>query len=130
MTSEPGRLRIGFARCAPSGVPLAPECVAAVDEAAQLCEALGHHVEEAAPDCDWSALTRDFVRVFGANVMANIARATGGALPERELVEPLTYAVAERARSVERGRLHRRLARPAPAVAPDRALLRRRMICG
>jgi amidase len=32
--------------------------------------------------------------------MANIARATGGALPARELVEPLSYAIAERARSL------------------------------
>jgi len=32
--------------------------------------------------------------------MANIARATGGPLPDRELVEPLTYAIAERARSL------------------------------
>ena len=40
------------------------------------------------------------MRVFVANIMANIARATGGALPDRELVEPLTYAIAERARGL------------------------------
>jgi Asp-tRNA(Asn)/Glu-tRNA(Gln) amidotransferase A subunit family amidase len=38
--------------------------------------------------------------VFGAHIMSNIARATGGALPDRDLVEPLTYAIAERARSL------------------------------
>jgi len=99
-SAEPGALRIGFARRAPGGVAVAPECVAAVDDAARLCESLGHRVEEASPECDWAALTRDFVRVFSANVMANIARATAGALPERDLVEPLTYAIAERGRSM------------------------------
>ena len=103
--TEPGRLRIGFARSAPAGTALANDCIAAVDDAARLCESLGHHVEEASPACDWPALTRDFVRVFGANVMANIARATGGVLPERRLVEPLTYAIAERARSVSAAEL-------------------------
>ncbi len=105
VSAEPGALRIGFARRAPSGAPVAPECVAAVEDAARLCESLGHHVEEASPECDWAALTSDFVRVFGANVMANIARATGGALPDRDLVEPLTYAIAERARALSAAEL-------------------------
>ncbi|MDQ6638469.1 MAG: amidase [Pseudomonadota bacterium] len=100
VSAEPGALRIGFARGAPSGVPVAAECVAAVEDAARLCESLGHRVDEASPECDWAALTRDFVAVFGANVMANIARATGGALPEPGHVEPLTYAIAARGRSM------------------------------
>jgi len=100
VTSEPGRLRIGFSRTAPSGVPLAPECVAAVEDAARLCESLGHDVEEASPECDWAALGAGFVRVFAANVMANIARGTGGALPAPGLVEPLTLAIAERGRAM------------------------------
>ena len=99
-TAEPGKLRIGFARAAPIGVPIAPECVAAVEDAARLCESLGHHVEEASPDCDWPALERGFSTVFGAHAMANIARATGGPLPARDQVEPMTYAIAERARSL------------------------------
>ena len=98
--ADPGVLRIAFARRAPSGVAVAPECVAAVDAAARLCESLGHRVEEASPECDWAGLTRDFVRVFSANVMANIARATGGALPERGVVEPLTHTLAERGRAL------------------------------
>jgi Asp-tRNA(Asn)/Glu-tRNA(Gln) amidotransferase A subunit family amidase len=100
VSREPGHLRIGFARSAPSGVPLAPACIAAVEDAARLCQSLGHDVEEASPECDWEALARSFTLVFGANIMANIARATGGPLPDRRLVEPLTYAIAERARAV------------------------------
>jgi amidase len=97
---EPGRLRIGVARTAAIGVPIDPDCIAAVDDAARLCESLGHHVEEASPQCDWAALERGFSTVFGAHAMANIARATGGALPDEGLVEPMTRAVAEQARSL------------------------------
>jgi len=97
---EPGRLRIAFARTAPSGVPLDADCVAAVEDAARLCERLGHEVEEASPDYDALALQRGFEQVFAANTMANIARATGGGLCDPALVEPLTYALAERGRAL------------------------------
>jgi amidase len=100
VATEPGRLRIGFAKTAPSGVPVDPACVAAVEDAARLCESLGHHVEEAAPDYDAAALQAGFFTVFAAHTMANIARATGGAMPARDLVEPLTYALAERGRTL------------------------------
>lgn len=95
----PGRLRIAFAKTAPTGVPVDPACVAAVEDAARLCEQLGHHVEEASPEYDAMAVERGFEMVFAANTMANIARATGGAMPSRELVEPLTYALAEAGRA-------------------------------
>jgi Asp-tRNA(Asn)/Glu-tRNA(Gln) amidotransferase A subunit family amidase len=118
--AAPGVLRIAFARSAPNGAAVAADCVAAVEDAARLCESLGHRVEEASPECDWSALTRDFVRVFAANVMANIARATGGALPAPGLVEPLTFAIAERGRAMAAfefiGALHN-LHRQARAIA-------------
>ena len=96
--ASPGRLRIAFARAAPTGVPVHADCVAAVLDAAALCESLGHDVEEAQPSCDWAALERGFATVFGAHAMANIARATGGPMPERGQVEPLTWAVAAQAR--------------------------------
>ena len=97
---EPGRLSIGFARTAPTGVPLHPDCIAAVEDAAALCAGLGHDVEEASPVYDAMALERGFVAVFSAHIMANIGRATGGALPDPELVEPLTYGLAERGRAL------------------------------
>ena len=100
VSSAPGRLRIAYARSAPNGVPVHPDCVAAVEDAARLCEALGHEVAEASPDFDAQALQRGFITVFGAHTMANMARATGGPMPERHLVEPLSYAIAERARKL------------------------------
>ena len=101
VTTEPGPLRIAFARSAPNGTPLHPDCIAAVEYAARLCEQLGHRVEEASPQFDAPALERGFQQVFAANTMANIARATGGAMPDPALVEPLTYALALRARTID-----------------------------
>ena len=98
LSRPPGALRIAFARTAPTGMAVHRDCVLAVEDAARLCESLGHHVEEASPEYDAPALERGFVSVFGAHIMANIGRATGGALPPRDLVEPLTYAIAERGR--------------------------------
>ena len=97
---EPGRLRIGFARRALTGVPVHAHCIDAVEDVARLCESLGHAVEEASPDYDAAALRDGFGQVFAAHTMANVARATGGALPEHTLLEPLTYALAERGRSL------------------------------
>ncbi len=57
-------------------------------------------MEEASPDFDAPALERGFEMVFAANTLANIARATGGAMPDRDLVEPLTQALAESARGL------------------------------
>lgn len=95
----PARLRIAYARTAPTGVPIDPACLAAVEDAAHLCEQLGHHVEQASPDFDAVALQHGFEMVFAANAMANIARVTAGAMPGRDLVEPLTYALAELGRT-------------------------------
>ncbi|MBP7565063.1 MAG: amidase [Burkholderiaceae bacterium] len=100
----PGRLRIAFSAVAPNGVPVDAACVAAVHDAAHLCESLGHHVEEAAPDYDASAVALGFQTVFACNTLANIARVTGGAPAGDGLVEPLTRALAERGRAVDAAR--------------------------
>lgn len=104
VSAAPGRLRIGFARRAPTGVPLHAQCVAAVEDAARLCESLGHHVEEASPDYDAAALRDHFGLVFAAHTMANATRSTGGVLPDRALLEPLTYALAERGQGISAAR--------------------------
>ena len=46
---DPGRLRIAFTDCAPSGAAIDPEIAAAVRDVARMLEKLGHHVEERAP---------------------------------------------------------------------------------
>lgn len=111
---DPRRLRIAFSTTAPNGAAIHPDCATAVEKAAKLCEALGHHVEAAMPQFDVRAVEKAFAQVFQANVMANIGRATGGALPAAGEVEPLTLALAERG-----------LALPAPAYIAGLQTLQR-----
>lgn len=93
---DPGRLRIAFSTAAPNGAAIHPDCAEATRNAARLCEELGHSVEEAMPEFDIAAVEHAFSVAFQANTMANIARATGGGLPEDGMIEPLTRAIAER----------------------------------
>ena len=93
---DPRQLRIAISVEAPNGAPIDPACAAATREAARLCEALGHIVEEGVPEFDAGATEQAFAAVFEAHTMANLARATGGGLPAEGQVEPLTRALAER----------------------------------
>lgn len=97
--ADPKPLRIAFARRAPGGEPLDADVVAAVEDAARLCTALGHVVEEASPDHDAQALAEGFTTLFAAHTRANIERRTLGAEPPPDAVEPLTRALAERGRT-------------------------------
>jgi amidase len=93
-TQAPGHLRIAVSTRAPTGVPVDPACVTAVDEAARLCEELGHHVEPGAPDFDAAEVQRATTIIFFANTALNVTRFNGGRLPEGDAIEPLTRAFA------------------------------------
>ncbi len=45
--ADPGRLRIAWTARTAGGSPGHPDCVAAVEDAAALCESLGHHIVDA-----------------------------------------------------------------------------------
>jgi len=98
----PAVLRIGVMTRAPRGLDLHPECRAAVDAAARTLARLGHAVEESYPE---ALDDNDPVMTFVTVVAANTARAldawgarVGRTVTARD-VEPLTWALAERARS-------------------------------
>jgi amidase len=96
----PGRLRIAFTTTAASGVPIHPDCVAAVRDAAALCADLGHHVDEAGPLLSGEMLMECFVSIWTTGVAWTVdtaARLTGRAI-SAETVEPLTLALAEAGR--------------------------------
>jgi amidase len=99
--AAPGRLRIGFSTAAPSGVPVHPDCVAAVLDAAKLCVALGHEVvPDVAPAIDGRAVGRAFAVAWAAGCAWAIddwARRTGRR-PDPRSFEPLTWALQERGR--------------------------------
>ena len=94
---DPGRLRIAVTRSAPNGAVVHPDCVAAVDEAAGLAAALGHHVAEAAPILDGQMLTEAFFTLWSAGcawTVADWARRTGQT-PDPARFEPLTWVLHE-----------------------------------
>lgn len=77
VSRPPGRLRIAYHWETRPGVDPDPECVAAVEFTAALCQELGHEVEPAAPRLDLEALARAFGRVVLVSVAALVAaRAT------------------------------------------------------
>src|SRR3954469_19896857 len=61
---DPGSLRIAFTTESPNGVPVDPECVKAVRDAAEVLESLGHKVEEAAPEWSDEGYVDNFIRVW------------------------------------------------------------------
>jgi amidase len=97
---DPGKLKIAFTTRAWSGHPVHADCVAAVSQAAKLCESLGHAVEEASPviDEDMHGWARRIV--IGANTRMTL-EARGKALgrePRPDDVETFTWGAAESGR--------------------------------
>ncbi|HUN51164.1 MAG TPA: amidase family protein, partial [Candidatus Sulfotelmatobacter sp.] len=97
-----GRLRIAFTTAAWNGSAVHAECVAAVNAAAKLCEALGHHVEEGRPEWDEAARAAASRIITSAHTRATLeARAAALGRPVTgQDVEPLTWAMAEYGRQV------------------------------
>jgi amidase len=95
--AAPGQLRIALTTGAFNGVSVHPDCIAATTAAAQLCEELGHRVEEAAPAFDVAGLDENYNRIFAVNAAANIrlrARALGRE-PDPGSFERVTWAMVE-----------------------------------
>ncbi len=100
---DPGRLRIGFCTRSPLGTPVHSECIAAVENTAQLLASLGHEVEPAEPAIDGNALAHCYFMLYFGNVAASLAEArklTGAS--EREF-EPDTRVLALLGRGVRSG---------------------------
>lgn len=98
--ADPGRLRIAFTTKTLTGADVHPDCAAAVEDAAALCQELGHEVSEGAPQINIEALTPAFMVLWAAGCAANIdgaALLTGRAATPDQF-EPLTWALAEQGR--------------------------------
>jgi amidase len=95
-------LRIAVMKRPRNGADVDPECIAAVDRAARLCAALGHHVEEDAYVLeDVPSTVRAFVTVWSLGVAVNVDAAGRmlGRAPRSEDFEPMTWALAEMGRA-------------------------------
>jgi amidase len=91
--ADPGRLRIALTTSPPLlDAPVAPECVAAAEEAARLLADLGHEVEEATPDWGDERLFPLFMKVW------QVIPALHGKPPE--LFEPVQRALIEAAETM------------------------------
>ncbi len=68
----PGRLRIAWTAHPLLPAEVHPDCVAAVQDAAQLLAGLGHDVEEATPELDGEAFARAFLTMVAAELGADL----------------------------------------------------------
>jgi amidase len=97
-----GRLRIGFTAAAPTGVPVHPDCVSAVEDAAKLCAELGHEVEEATPEINGAMYLDVFIKIWAAGVAWSVmvAEHETRRRARAEDFEPLTWALVEMGRKI------------------------------
>ncbi len=72
VSRDPGRLRLAYWSRTFPGEPVHPDCVAAVEKAARLCEGLGHEVAEGAPPVDMDQISGALRVLFASNAMAMI----------------------------------------------------------
>jgi amidase len=89
----PERLRVGFGTEPLNGAPAHPDCVAAAESAARLCEDLGHDVVESSPSLDGNRLFKAFGSVWAGFLcwaVKDWARRIGRK-PEEDIFEPATW---------------------------------------
>lgn len=123
---DPAPLRIAFSARGPANFDTHPDCVAAVEQAAALCERLGHHVEEACPvlsDAQVEALGDAFLTALAIETARDIDELGElvGRTPRAEDFEPAHWSFAEYGRSlsaVDGIRVRRTLHDVARAVGP------------
>ena len=101
--AKPGRLRIAFSSTPPINVPVHADAIAAVKDAARLCESLGHIVEEAAPALNGREIMQAQGVVISANVAFTVEEAAEalGRKPVPEDVERATWFRIENARRAD-----------------------------
>jgi amidase len=95
--ADPGRLRIALMTQVPDGPPTHPDCIAAAEAAAALCESLGHRVEPAVAPFDLPIFLRA-LRVIIAGNLRNTLEQRGrmlGREPRPDDVEPVTWQLSE-----------------------------------
>jgi amidase/6-aminohexanoate-cyclic-dimer hydrolase len=102
----PGKLRIALTAKAFNGAPVDAQCKVAVEDAAKLCESLGHQVSEAAPVLDYATLGQATRTIVGSNILANLREraAVLGRDYTKDDVEPLTLSIAEDGKTFDAAR--------------------------
>ncbi len=98
--ADPGKLRIAFTTKPATDIPVHDDCVAAVHDAAKLCEQLGHTVTEAAPQLNGEMIGKAFMTIWSAGNAwtADSLSFAIGRKPTQEDFEPATWALMEMGR--------------------------------
>ena len=97
-----GRLRIAWTTTAADGTAADPDCAAAVEQFAKLCEALGHQVVQDAPRYDGAAAAAASGAIMAGALAATVdrrLRQLGRDLREDDL-EPFTRSILEHGRAM------------------------------
>lgn len=104
---SPGRLKIAFLSRVPDGwneeTRLHPDCAAAVRDAAELCESLGHVVEEVDPaGLAWPDLPGRFIILFESYVghAVDYWERTLGKKVRQENLEPVTWDLYQASKQI------------------------------
>ncbi len=96
--ADPGRLKIAFSTEILAGT-IHKDCLAAVNDAASLCQDLGHEVVEAnltpAGDPDDPLHAFNVIYYSGCASTINTIARIGGITPQADYFEPLTWAIYE-----------------------------------
>ncbi len=103
--ANPGKLRIAFSTKASTGVPLHEDCLAAVKDAAKLCESLGHEVVEAAPPLEAEKIVPMFMALWGGGLVWTIDGYAHllGKEPTADQFEPGTWASYQAGKKISAG---------------------------
>lgn len=105
ITKKPGKLKIAFSTRSMLDSDVHPECIHAVEEAADLCVRLGHNVERNEPDLDGKAIAFSFLMLYLGEIAADIemtAKLTGKK-PRRDDFEPVTWCLGLLGRTYSAG---------------------------
>ena len=110
---EPGSLRIGLATRARGGVDVDPACLEAVLRTAELCEELGHRVEEMTPAFDVADVAAASGVLMGADLVVSVEDrlAQLGRELRTEDLEPFTHVLLDHYRGLSGTDVHRALRR-------------------
>jgi amidase len=98
--APPGRLRIGITAAAPTGAPVHRDCVAALEDAAELCRSLGHIVEPATPTYDALSMEAAMKTLLAVHLALGVddLGVMMGRTPGPDLVERSHWALHGRGR--------------------------------
>jgi len=93
---DPAKLRIAWTATAANGAMIDPECLRQLEQTAQLCTDLGHHVEEHDPGINEADIVPTFLTLAAANTVVNLgSHPTVGHTARDDDVERITWLTAK-----------------------------------